>query len=206
MLIAIEGIDGAGKATAARRLSNRLRDRGREVTDISFPRYAIEPYGPLLRDALRDSSGGRAGAHARALLFALDRHAATPSILAAGASGDVVIDRWVWSNAAYLAAQYGYESADWVVDLEIEKLGLPIPDVTVLVAGAVDHARARVQRRAHKTERVVDVLESAVTVQEGAASAYEQYAAEHGWVVLRNIGTVSEFNRAIDFIAEQLLS
>jgi dTMP kinase len=206
VLIAIEGIDGAGKATAAKRLSLRLREAGRDVTDISFPRYPVEPYGPLLRDALRDSSGGAAGAHARALLFALDRYAATPSMLAATGTGDVVIDRWVWSNAAYLDAQLGAESAAWIVDLEINKLGLPVPDVTVLVAGAVDNARARVRRRASHSERIVDVLEEAVSVQEGAARAYEEFAADLGWTVLRNTGTVGEFNKAIDRVAATLLA
>jgi dTMP kinase len=206
VLIAIEGIDGAGKATAAKRLSLRLREAGRDVTDIAFPRYPVAPFGPLLRDALRDSSGGAASAHARALLFALDRHAATPSMLAATGTGDVVIDRWVWSNAAYLDAQLGAESAAWIVDLEINKLGLPVPDVTVLVAGAVDNARARVRRRASHSERIVDVLEEAVSVQEGAARAYEEFAADLGWTVLRNTGTVAEFNKAIDRVAATLLA
>jgi dTMP kinase len=139
------------------------------------------------------------------MLFALDRHAATPAMLAASAAGVVVIDRWVWSNAAYLDAQLGVESARWIVDLEINKLGLPIPDVTVLVAGAVDNARARVRRRASRSERIVDVLEEAVTIQEGAARAYEEYAVELGWTVLRNTGTVSEFHESIDACALNLL-
>ena len=205
MLIAIEGIDGAGKATAARRLAARLRTVGREVTEVAFPRYPVPPYGPLLRSALRDSSGGTAGAHARALLFALDRHAATPELLAANESGDVVIDRWVWSNAAYLHAQIGEASAAWIVDLEIAKLQLPVPELTVLVAGAVANARARVQRRASRSERIVDVLEAEVTIQEGAAAAYEQFAEELGWTVIRNTGTVGEFHDAIDAVADSVV-
>ena len=205
MLIAIEGIDGAGKATAARRLTAYLRKAGREVTEVAFPRYEVEPYGPLLRDALRDSSGGAAAVNARALLFALDRHAATPSILAANAGGDVVIDRWVFSNAAYLDAQLDSDAADWIIDLEFNKLGLPVPDATVLVTGAVDNARARVRRRASRSERVVDVLENAVSVQQGAAGAYERFAQENNWLVVRNTSTVGAFHQGIDSVAAGLL-
>jgi len=206
VIIAIEGIDGAGKATAARRLSATLRAAGRTVLDIAFPRYEVPPYGPLLRDSLRDASGGAAAARARALLFALDRYAATPDITAANAHGDVVIDRWVWSNAAYLAGQLGEAASDWIVDLEITQLGLPVPDVTVLVAGAVDTTRARVRHRASHSERVVDVLEQQVSVQQGAAASYEDFADALGWTIVRNSGTVGQYHAAIDAVAQQLLA
>jgi thymidylate kinase len=70
----------------------------------------------------------------------------------------------------------------------------------------VDNARARVRRRATRSERIVDVLEEAVSVQEGAARAYEEFAADLGWTVLRNTGTVSEFNKAIDRVVATLLA
>lgn len=205
MFLAIEGIDGAGKATAARRLAAVFARAGRPVTELAFPRYEVPPYGPLLRDALQDSSGGPAAANARALLFALDRHAATPQIVSASADGVVVVDRWVWSNAAYLDAQLGSAAAEWIVDVEINRLGLPVPDATVLVTGAVDNARDRVRRRASRSDRVVDVLEQAATIQEGAAAAYERFATQHNWIVVRNTSTVGAFHAAIDKVASELL-
>ena len=38
-LIVIEGLDGSGKATQCELLFNRLRESGKRVLKVSFPRY-----------------------------------------------------------------------------------------------------------------------------------------------------------------------
>jgi dTMP kinase len=43
LLVAIEGGDGAGKATAAAVVAARLEAMGKRTTVLSFPRYAETP-------------------------------------------------------------------------------------------------------------------------------------------------------------------
>ncbi|THJ74207.1 dTMP kinase, partial [Candidatus Frankia alpina] len=141
MIIAIEGIDGAGKYTLTRGLVARLTDSGRSVATLAYPRYNAEPLGPAVRGLL----GGdarlaplAAAPRATAMMFALDRAASRPELDAlAGANDVVILDRYIASNAAYGAARLpaaeraGFPA--WVADLELGSLSLLAPDLQVLL-------------------------------------------------------------------------
>src|SRR5262249_37904313 len=78
MILAIEGVDGAGKNTLARRLKTEIVSAGWTVATISFPRYDVEPLGPVVRRMLAGDAALAelaASPKAAALLFALDRGA-----------------------------------------------------------------------------------------------------------------------------------
>ena len=102
-LVVIEGLDGAGKRTLADKLAGAL---GGGVVRFAFPRYTEDVHAELVRDALYGRMGDLAGSvHGMAVLFALDRRAAAPTLRAALASHDVVLgDRNVAAHAAYGAA------------------------------------------------------------------------------------------------------
>ena len=51
-LIAIEGIDGAGKGTQAGRLVSTLREMGRRIDTLQFPRYSSTTFGSAIGDFL----------------------------------------------------------------------------------------------------------------------------------------------------------
>lgn len=154
-LIAVEGLDGAGKNTLVTRLQQRWRGQGRRVTTITFPRYSRSVFADLAAEALHGAHGDlRSSVYGMALLFALDRREAAPSLRDALASHDVVIaDRYAASNAAYSAARLREhvdgEVVGWVHDLEFERFGLPRPDHTLLLGVtaevAMDRAAARAQ-------------------------------------------------------------
>ena len=57
MLIAIEGIDGSGKGTQAARVTQRLREQGRSVELLSFPRYEATFFGGAVGDFLNGKFG-----------------------------------------------------------------------------------------------------------------------------------------------------
>jgi dTMP kinase len=101
MLIAIEGIDGAGKTTLAHRLGDALRNTGLTVTVSKEP--TTGPWGMKMRQSAAD---GRleAGDELRYLL--LDRQAHVEELIApALARGEVVIlDRYYPSTVAYQGA------------------------------------------------------------------------------------------------------
>src|SRR5699024_5514728 len=117
MIIAIEGIDGAGKNTRVQHLRAAL-DVPMEV--LAFPRYADSIHAQLAQEALYGRMGDLpSSAYAMATLFALDRHGVKAHLEAGAASSSLLIlDRYVASNAAYSAARLGDDSVfDWVYDL-----------------------------------------------------------------------------------------
>ncbi|MCK9896644.1 dTMP kinase [Frankia sp. AgB32] len=190
MIIAIEGVDGAGKYTLTRRLVARLTDAGHRVATLAYPRYTVAPLGPALRDLLAGDArlaALAAAPRATAMMFALDRAASRPELDALTAANDVVLlDRYVASNAAYGAARLPLaERADfpaWVAELELGSLALPAPDLQVLLQVPVARARADAAARADgDPARARDVFEVDDGLQARCARMYADLAARN-WV------------------------
>ena len=87
-----------------------------------------------------------------AVLYALDRRGAADRIRDDLETHDVVLlDRYVASNAAYSAArlhqdEHG-EFVEWVRALEIDRFGLPVPDLHLLLRVPVEVAAERAAKR-----------------------------------------------------------
>ncbi len=184
----IEGLDGAGKRTLAQRLARELAAQGASVAGFAFPRYQQDVHAALVRDALAGRLPHLADdVHGMAVLFALDRHCAAGELWAATAAHDVVlVDRYTASNAAYGAARLHEDASGsfvgWVRALEVQRLGVPVPDRHLLlrVPAAVAAGRAR-HRAAVEVGRAGDVFESDDGLQARCAVVYEQLAAA-GWL------------------------
>lgn len=99
-LIAIEGIDGAGKTTLCEQLSGRLRARG--FTTVSLQRFMIAELTALWHRLL-DGDGVDQGA--AAMLAAADYHIGAERIIrpALAAGHIVVMDRYVYSHIVQYA-------------------------------------------------------------------------------------------------------
>jgi dTMP kinase len=190
-LVVIEGLDGAGKRTLTRHLLDAL---GARATAVTFPRYDADVHAELARDALHGRLGDVADSvYAMALLFALDRRAAADDLRKALAGHDLVlVDRYVASNAAYGAARLHQDASgefvSWVLNLEIGRFGLPVPDRQLLL----DVPRAVAAQRAARRERTEpgrtrDRYESDAGLQERTAAVYRELAATGrlaAWTVL----------------------
>ena len=102
--LTVEGVDGAGKSTQARRLAARLRETGRAVTLTREPGGA--PGAEEIRALLLTGDPARWSPVTEALLFfAARRDHVERTILPALARGEVVIcDRFTDSTRAYQAA------------------------------------------------------------------------------------------------------
>ncbi|WP_439029699.1 dTMP kinase [Gordonia terrae] len=186
-LIAVEGIDGAGKNTLVTGLVNRWTAQGLRVTTFTFPRYGQSATADIAAEALHGSHGDlRGSVYAMALLFALDRAAAVDDIAAATADNDIVIlDRYVASNAAYNAARLHQDAtgevAGWVADLEFGRFGLPVPDQHVLLGVPPEVAMRRAAERADRdATRARDAYELDDALQRRVDAVYRQLA-EMGW-------------------------
>lgn len=182
MLIAIEGIDGAGKNTLTTALAGRLGAAGRTVARAAFPAYGDSLPADLADEALRGGLGDLAdSAWAMAVLFALDRRERAAAVAGLVADHDVVLlDRWVASNAAYTWARTGDAATPArIAELEFDRIGLPRPDLTVLLAAPAELAEHRARgREAADAARTRDRYERDRRLQRDTAAAYERLAAE----------------------------
>src|SRR5436309_12852628 len=103
MLIAIEGIDGSGKGTQARRLIERLAASGRRAALLSFPRYGETLFGRAIGEFLNGRFGTLDQVHPflASLLYAGDRFESRRLLAELLATHDVVVlDRYVASHLA----------------------------------------------------------------------------------------------------------
>ncbi len=185
-LVVVEGLDGAGKNTLTTALVAELTGRDLKVGRLAFPRYGTL-YADLAADALHGGQAGTADSpHAMALLFAVDRHAALGELTALAVANDVVLlDRYVASNAAYTAARLGAERAaeavEWIGALEFGRLGLPAPDLQILLDTPVALAAERAgSREADDPGRTRDRYERDSALQADTSRAYRQLA-ETSW-------------------------
>jgi len=184
-LIAIEGIDGAGKRTLADALERALDGR---VARMACPRYGMSVYADLISDGLH----GRLGpfgdeVYGMAMLYALDRRAAVPDVCAALDTHDYVLfDRYVSSNAAFGAARLHQDALGefvaWVRALELERFAVPAPDVQLLLRVPPAVAAERSTHRAMtETDRGRDTWESDDALQARVAAVYDGLA-ENSWL------------------------
>jgi dTMP kinase len=152
-LIAVEGLDGAGKTTQVALLASALS----AVDVVSFPRYDTF-FGRRIRTLL-DGDGAVSAQtvdpRSMALWYALDR-AQWARDRKPFTDGVVLLNRYTLSNAVYQSARSGDDLFDWVLRLEFEELGLPRPDVTVVLDVPPDVSRSRV---AHRGDAEGDVYE-----------------------------------------------
>jgi len=187
VLIAIEGVDGAGKRTLSEGLRKAFEAAGKSVATLAFPRYGQSVTADIAAEALRGEHGDLSSSvYAMATLFALDRAGAIEDIEALGCDHDVVIlDRYVASNAAYTAARLHEDSAGeavaWVRRLEYQRLRLAPPDWQVLLAVPAELAAQRAHLRAQSEPgRVRDSYERDDELQQRTGAVYAGLAAA-GW-------------------------
>jgi dTMP kinase len=187
VLIAIEGVDGAGKRTLSAGLQKAFEAAGMSVATLAFPRYGRSVTADIAAEALHGQHGDLASSvYAMAMLFALDRAGAVGEIEAVGRDHDVVIlDRYVASNAAYSAARLHEDAAGeavaWVYRLEYQRLRLPPPDWQVLLAVSAELAAQRARHRAaNEPCRARDSYERDDELQQRTGAVYAQLAAR-GW-------------------------
>lgn len=187
MIIALEGIDGAGKHTLVQKLIRELAatDGINSVATMSFPRYNESLHAQLAAAALHGKMGDLTdSANGMAVMFALDRYGAAEELRqwASSPSDVLLLDRYVASNAAYTSARTGrIDDRAWVADLEFDKLGLPRPDLQVLVDTSPETARKRAAKREQEdSARARDRYERDATLQDATFAAYADMA-ETGW-------------------------
>ena len=145
ILIAFEGIDGAGKTTQLGRLARRLQALGREVVCSREP--TTGPWGRKIREA-----AGRLPLADELEAFTEDRRAHVAELIAPalGRGAVVLLDRYYPSSAAYQGTR-GDPALSVAAVLAHNEAFAPRPDLTVRIDVPVALGLARVGQRGAAT-------------------------------------------------------
>jgi dTMP kinase len=182
-LVALEGADGVGKATAAEHVCKSLLERGVKATVISFPRYRETVGGFALGEFLAGRMPALVTPHAAAVLYALDRLESRSTIELADRSSDVVVfDRYIASNIAYQAAKVAPDEAraliSWIIDLETKLFGLRPPDLSIYLNTPLEIAMELMAKKHQRryTDLAFDKHEGDLDLQQRVRENYSELA------------------------------
>ena len=172
MLIVLEGLDGAGKSTQVKKLRTYLEGLFGSLEYIHFPRYDSPVYGDLISRFLRGDFGSNEQVHPQlvALLFAEDRHGASPEMKTTlQTGGHVLLDRYVYSNIAYQCAKISDpEEAEnlreWIFNTEYGNFDLPRPDLNIFLDVPIGFVESKLNSQRGGSDR--DYLEGGQDIHE----------------------------------------
>ena len=182
VFIVIDGTDGSGKGTQTTRLERRLAAEGYDVVLVDFPRYGA-PSAHFVERYLRGEYGAleSVDAYRASMFYALDRFDASFEIRAAMARGAVVVsNRYVSANKGHQMAKIADPAERtrflaWLNELEYGVLGIPKPDLTILLHVPAEvgfELVARKDERAYLHGKVRDIHENDRAHLRAAEAAY----------------------------------
>ena len=212
-LIAIEGIDGAGKGTQAGRLVSALREMGLRVDTLQFPRYTSTTFGSAIGDFLNGKFGSLNEVHPQlaAVLYAGDRFESRELLMRMIEDNDVIVlDRFVGSNLAHQSAKLDGEArtalVEWIEKIEFGVFQLPRPTLTILIDMSSQMSRELVSRKSARdyTEQEADLQESDLPYLERVRRCY--LALAHSRLDWRTVHGLDEAGslRPIDDVGEEI--
>lgn len=166
-LIVFEGTDGSGKSTQFELLTKRLEAEQIGFQRLRFPQYE-EPSSALIRMYLGGAFGDdpeAVNAYAASTFYAVDRYASYQRVWKDYYQGGglVVSDRYTTSNAVHQGSKVPEgERAEffrWLYDLEYDRMGLPRPDLVVLLDMPVELSEQLMRKREQSTGTHADIHE-----------------------------------------------
>jgi dTMP kinase len=171
LFIALEGIDGSGKSTQTKLLTEQLTARGHKVYSTFEP--TNNQIGKLIRDILR----GNAKADHRVIagLFVADRldHLLNEEygIVKKLEEGyTVIMDRYLFSSYAYQGA---HMNIDWVIQANAMSAEILRPDVNIFIDVSPEVSMHRVHTNRESVE-LFETLDSLKLVRSKYMEAFEK--------------------------------
>ena len=187
-LIVIEGLDGSGKATQAKRLTKALVEKGIPVREVSFPDYESDS-SALVRMYLSGQFGTDpqdVNAYAASSFFAVDRFASYKKDWSRDyARGVIISDRYTTSNAVHQCSKLPKEQwedfLNWLFDFEYKKLGIPAPDCVIYLNVDPAVSQALMTARYSGDESKKDIHERDIAYLRHSREAAAYCAEKLGW-------------------------
>ncbi|MBL8860365.1 MAG: dTMP kinase [Planctomycetes bacterium] len=169
LFVVLDGVDGCGKSTQARRLALELgRMSGNEALHVREP--GSTRVGEALRAILLSRDHAHMSPRVETLLFAAARAQTLAELVepALRAGRHVVCERFHASTFAYQAVAGGLPERE-VLDLLEHWAGQPRPDLEILLTLAPEEAA---RRRSAATDRIED---KGLDFQRRVAQGYARY-------------------------------
>ena len=167
-LIVFEGIDGSGKSTQFRLLTERLEKEGLSFRKVVFPRYK-ESSSSLLRSYLSGDFGSEpsdVNAFAASTFFFVDRFASYKTDWGEfyDNGGVIICDRYTTSNAIHQGAKLPdnelNDFLDWLYDFEFRLMELPRPDIVLYMNIDLKTSLSQMKARQDQTNTKGDIHET----------------------------------------------
>ncbi len=192
LFISLEGCEGCGKSTQAKRLAADLERRGYSVTRTYEP--GGTPLGEQLRRYLKRTQHPVISPEAELLLFAAARSQLTRNIILPALEQDriVICDRYADSTMAYQGYGRGVPLDTIATVNRIATTGLQ-PDLVLLLD--MDPSRALQRKRLPRDRFEHEVLEFHERVRHGYLEMARAEPAR--WVVLDASSSFSSTTRSI---------
>lgn len=194
LFIAFEGIDGSGKSTQVKLLSERLKKEGHKIYNTFEP--TDSPIGSIIRNIFNH----RIEADHRTIagLFVADRldHLLnkTNGILKKLEEGYTVItDRYYFSSYAYHGS---HMSLDWVIEANTLSADLLRPDLNIYIDVSPETSMERL-KKGRNTLELYETKENLKGVREMYFTAFEKLKTKE------NI-FITDGNRKTEAIAEDI--
>lgn len=192
--IVIEGTDGSGKKTQVAELLKRFISEGKNAESIDFPRYGT-PSAYFVEKYLHGGygSGDEVGPYTASLFYSLDRYDHSKGIKEKLDSGTTVIcDRFTSANMGHQAGKIDDiskrdEYLEWLNKLEFETMGIPKPDMIILLYVSPEMNQKLMAGRADKEYlkgKKQDIHESDFNHMKKASEAFLYVAKKYGWTVV----------------------
>lgn len=167
LFIVIDGSDGTGKKTQHQLLLDRLAQEGVASISVDFPRYGNQS-AYFVEQYLGGNYGtaDEVSAEKASVFYALDRFAASQDINVALAAGKVVVaNRFTLSNMGHQGAKLADKTKReslyrWIDEFEHETLGVPRPDMNIVLTIPHSVAQANIDRRSIDDNRAKDIHEA----------------------------------------------
>ena len=151
ILVALEGIDGTGKSTQARRLAALLNEQGYAVTLLREP--TVSPWGRRIRDATTAGYGMLAPSQELELFLQDRRYDVAAHIQPALAARQLVLmDRYYFSTIAYQGAL----GIDPEHIRRLNEAFAPVPDLVLLLRVPPAQALERIRQARGQTDDVFE--------------------------------------------------
>jgi dTMP kinase len=159
--VVLEGLDGSGKSTQIKLLRDYLIKEQINHEYLHFPRMDSLVYGDLIARFLRGEMGANntVDPYLVALIYAGDRKDAS-NLISKWLAEDkfVLVDRYVISNIAFQCAKLKtYEEKqklnDWILHLEYEYFGIPVPDLNIFLDVPFEFTQAQLSSERGGTDR-----------------------------------------------------
>ena len=218
-LIVIEGLDGSGKSTQIKRLTDRLKNTtDYKIKQIKLPDYESECCAPV-KKYLNGDFGKTAqdvNAYAASCFYAVDRFANYKTKWKDDYENGTLIlaDRYTTSNAYHQATKLPKDEwnsyFNWLSDFEYKKIGIPEPDAVIYLDMPVEISQKMMSERYSGDESKKDIHEADLEYLKKCRVAAAEAANAMGWYVIEcsedgKPKSIEQIGNLIDNIVDKIL-